>query len=331
MRKKKKNFCKLLLQTPLFVEAAKERLLDNIIAKSEVGVCTLQIFVKTLSGKTIALDVESTDMVADVMNKIENREGIPRDQQRLVFCCKQLKESLTLADYNIRSESTLHLLMRLLGGSTRPMVARYEIEKHPGAKLLGRELSTTVIEVNNMLMCHLTETARDPLMKSNSQFMLEYVIMHKIATPHPNATDVWKMPCYNTACSSGSNLSRAQLYIWRDTKKRLQRWGKVPELGLSSFAHRAHMRDCFGRKLLAWTCPSCNNHARHKKYGAKCISQPISGLVFYNDDLRGVDFDDDALMLLMNNALDEALLAMKRTPLPILRFKPKTKKAAPQH
>lgn len=81
-----------------------------------VSASAMQITVKTVTGQAIPLTVEPGDTIEAVKGMLQNKAGMPPDQQRLLYSGKQLEDNRTLADYNIQDQAILHLVLRLRGG-----------------------------------------------------------------------------------------------------------------------------------------------------------------------------------------------------------------------
>ena len=172
-------------------KAEQEMLMERRL-QNQSGAERGHIFVKTLTGKIITLyAVKATDSIENIKNKLRCVEGIPTDQQRLVFEGKQLLDDRTLADYNIPMNSTLHLILRLRGGAypSTPQMEQHgscdvsESNSHPGS-------GSAPYSPSSMPLCQFVDVTVMP--KKLNQVLEQYDEDKAVRTATIKVGDAWK-------------------------------------------------------------------------------------------------------------------------------------------
>lgn len=118
----------------------------------------MQLFVKTLTGKTVSIEVEEGESIEDVKAKIAEKEGIPPEQQRLIFGGQQLQDAKTLDDYDVGDDATLHLVLRLRGGGLQEVTEDF----------VKQNLFNTLSDQDRELMNRFVQVSREPRPKEPS-------------------------------------------------------------------------------------------------------------------------------------------------------------------
>lgn len=162
----------------------------------------MQLFVKTLTGKTVSIEVEEGESIEDVKAKIAEKEGIPPEQQRLIFGGQQLQDQKTLKDYDVGDDATLHLVLRLRGGmGVKQMFDKvtgrgsFEVDESFVYENISDELDEEDREIMNLFVEQSQNAQRDAVAEAESKATVVKGAFYRIC-------DVPSKPCDDSPLES---------------------------------------------------------------------------------------------------------------------------------